>query len=221
MKVVDFLKKAAAKTGIVKVTKERREDDSVEVTVETRSISLEELVARRREESEAQYEKTAAELTVDFDDIFVAGGIETPQHGWSAEKALEMVESEDLGALGPGRIARLLLDRLDEENIPAEDIVKDAAARDQALDSYERYAYKKLQERSKERRQEITKLSQRIDELAKQAKSLESAQRKDEEFFDAWLERKKSMEERLLRVVSLITPDHGVEAGSVVKEDND
>ena len=220
MKVVDFLKKVAAKTGIVKVMKERREDDSVVVTIETRSITLEELVAEHREEREARYGEMATELTVDFDKLFEATKIESPQHGWNAQKALEFLESEDLGALGQGRIARLLLDRLDEEDIPAEDIVKDAAARDQALDSYERYAYKKLQERSKERRQETAKLGQQIEEMAQRIKSLESAVEKDEDFFDAWLDRKKMMEQRLLKLVSLITSDHDVEVGSVTKEED-
>ena len=221
MKVVDFLKKAAAKTGFVKVMKERHEDDAAEVTIETRSITLEELVVEHREEREAGYGEMATELTVDFDKIFEATKIESPGHGWNAQKALEILESEDLGALGQEKIARLLLDRLDEEDIPAEDIVKDAAARDQALDSYERYAHKKLQERSKERRQETAKLARQIEEMAQRIKSLKSAMEKDEDFFDAWLERKIKMEQRFLNLVSLITSDHDVEVGSVTKKEED
>lgn len=202
MKVVELIRKAGAKAGLIHV---QEEVGTIEIEVfEKRIISLREL-------QQAEQETLAApppEITISFAQIFEAINLPVPTHGWTVEKVREMVRS-----LGRQDAGKAVLEALKKDNVPAEDIIKDAVSRDKALDSYETFVVKKLEERSAARTRAVEEYHQQIAECQEQIRTLQSSQSKEEKAFRDWQNRKVREEEEMAEAVLLLTQDHGITIG--------
>lgn len=105
-----------------------------------RSLTLAELLAETQAthaQREAELQTAAAGLTADFGAIFQAAGVSDPPHGWSIEKAAAFVRDPERAAKGRAEQRRALQAQLAIEQVPPEDVVRDATARDAAADAYE------------------------------------------------------------------------------------
>ena len=202
MKVVELIRKVGAKAGLLHV---QDEVQMVEIEVfEKRIISLQEL-------QQAEQETLAApppEITISFPQIFEAIKLPVPAHGWTVEKVREMIRS-----LGRPEAGKAVLEALKKDNVPVDDIIKDAVSRDKALDSYENFVAKKMEDRSTSRKRAIEELKQQIEESQQQIHKLQSSQSKEETAFRDWQNRKVQEEEELAEAVSLFTTDHGITVG--------
>jgi hypothetical protein len=98
-------------------------------------------------------------------------------------------------------------------------VVEDAVRRDQGLDAYERFARKKQQERLAGITERIKQEEARISEAQRTIEELKKAVAKEEEAFNAWLQRKTAKEEELASVVALLTSDAKITIGKT-KESN-
>lgn len=143
-----------------------------------------------------------------FDAIYRAAGIETPKHGFTAEKVLEMLASPELAALdGKARAGALaaFLKMNPAGAVPITDIVEDAVRRDQALDQFERFLQGKLAERSTTADRDNARLQAEIDELVRANREKMDANRRAidaaRERFETWRATKKAEERRLAQAV--------------------
>jgi len=143
-----------------------------------------------------------------FDAIYRAAGIETPKHGFTAEKVLEMLASPELAALdGKARAAALaaFLKMNPAGAVPITDIVEDAVRRDQALDQFERFLQSKLAERSTAADRDNARLQAEIDELVRVNREKMDAHRRAidaaRERFETWRAAKQAEERRLAQAV--------------------
>lgn len=143
-----------------------------------------------------------------FDAIYRAAGIETPKHGFTAEKVLEMLASPELAALdGKARAAALaaFLKMNPAGAVPITDVVEDAVRRDQALDQFERFLQGKLAERSTAADRDNARLQAEIDELVRVNREKMDAHRRAidaaRERFETWRAAKQAEERRLAQAV--------------------
>jgi len=222
MKVVEFLKRIASKTGVVRLSDEPPEAEGggerrEAPAIRTRVVSLTELLDQDRKAREKVAAPASVEYTIDFDQIWAALKIEVFAHGWNVERIAKYLDSEHARGLERNAARQALLALLSAGGVDPGDIVRDAVNKDDALDSYEQYTHRKLLERGEQRRREIADLERQIGELGAKIESIRAVQAKDEEAFGEWLQRKVAKEEELVRVVSLVAAEHTVEAGRVTK----
>lgn len=220
MKVLNVLRKAgliAVEEDASKESREAKDDPrgrgepKVGSTREVKNVH----VVPPPPSEEALAPLASQELLVDFDKIFAALKLPVPAHGWTVEKATAALESSHFQSLDPPTKKAALLAMLGASGAPPEDVIEDAIRRDQALDSYEAFARKKLTERLVGVDRGVAEEEARIQESQKKITELKASRGKEETVFQEWLKKKVVKEEALARVVSLLTADSVISVGGV------
>lgn len=157
----------------------------------------------------------------DFAAIYKASGVTAPSHGFSAEKVLEIFSSPEFEPLDPRAKAAALMGFLKMNPsgpVPLTDVIQDALKRDQALDGFEGFLAKKLEQRQAQIDQEDAALQREIDEVTRRnkekmdqnGKALES----EKERFATWQARKRIEERRLFDAVAPFVEENPVTLGA-------
>ncbi len=215
MKVLEFLKKLAANAKLIQIIEETEQEKKSKI--ETLRISLPHLIRKK----ELQENESAPELNTPFDKIYELYKIKPPAHGWDIDKVVNMLSSRGFKEINCPEAKKALQDIAAGNNILSQDIIKDALSRDQALDSYEQFVYKRIQERIKTREGKRDSLNQKIQECRQEISQLESAQARDKEGFEKWVGKKVLKEEELVNVVSLLTSDNLISVGPVYNKEQE
>jgi hypothetical protein len=181
---------------------------------------LQKLPAQPRLDEQA-LPKAAGDEIPDFDSIYSASGVKDPAHGFSAYKVLEILSSPDFAGLEPRAKAAALsgfLKMNPSGPVAIVDVIKDAVARDQALDGFEQFLKKKLDSRAEEIGKENAGLQAEIDELARRnQEKMEGNRRaleKEKQRFTEWQARKRVEERRLFDAVGPFVEQNPVSLGS-------
>jgi len=139
-------------------------------------------------------------------DVYLAARIPVPPHGYTVLKIAEMLQSEHLQALPSDVKRKSILVALDAAGVPVDEVIRDAVARDRALDTYERVLEQQIediraakaaenQRLEDEVAQRVAELRARIDENTRQVgRELEELQ--------AWRVRKQREETTIAEAVS-------------------
>jgi hypothetical protein len=115
-------------------------------------------------------------------------------------------------------VQKAVLGMLSAEQAKVEDIVKDAVAQDQALDAYDAFVRRKMEDRAAARQRRIDEIRSQIKELEQEAERQNEESRADRERWRAWLARKIAHEQDMVQalsvlldvpVVSITPPDSG------------
>lgn len=157
----------------------------------------------------------------DFAAIYKASGVTSPAHGFSAEKVLEILSAPEFEPLDAKAKAAALMGFMKMNPsgpVPLSDVIQDALARDQALDGFEAFLAKKLEQRQAQLDQENAGLQREIDEVTRRNKekmdqngqALES----EKERFATWQARKRIEERRLFDAVAPFVEENPVTLGA-------
>ena len=157
----------------------------------------------------------------DFAAIYKASGVTAPAHGFSAEKVLEILSAPEFEPLDAKAKAAALMGFMKMNPsgpVPLSDVIQDALARDQALDGFEAFLAKKLEQRQAQLDQESAALQREIDEVTRRnkekmdqnAKALES----EKERLASWQARKRIEERRLFDAVAPFVEENPVTLGA-------
>ena len=159
----------------------------------------------------------------DFESIYKASGVSDPKHGFSAYKVLEILSSPDFEGLDLKAKAAALSGFLKMNPagpVPITDVVQDAVRRDQALDGFEEFLRKKLDQRRAQLDQENETLQKEIDELTRRNKEKMDGNRgaltAEKERFATWQARKRIEERRLFDAVAPFVQENPVTLGESV-----
>jgi hypothetical protein len=164
-------------------------------------------------------------LSYDFDKVYEAARVAPPAHGWTIERVIKLLRTEQFKSMPPETVKQSLLGMLAAENVPAVDIVKDAIARDKAIDAFELHLRGKMKERQKQyqqqvenNRREIEALKAAMGDLDRQINEAETASRQEEIDLLNWLDTaKRAKEEDLARAVTFLTAEPVISIGRVDK----
>jgi hypothetical protein len=177
--------------------------------IQTRSVSLRELASEIKSVEVRALADSPAEFSVPFEKIFETAGISSDPKDWTIERLKRVIDGESLKHKSREEVQRSVLDLLNSEKVPVEKIVKDAMARDQALDSFESFARDKMQARIEGGKKRLQEMEFRIKELQKESTALERELKTDEEKWKEWRKLKREQERELASAVSYII-DHPV-----------
>jgi hypothetical protein len=186
-----------------------------------RRLSMDEVLkpvgGRPKIDESALSAAAAGDDVPDFAAIYKAAGVKEPSHGYSAPKVLEILSSSELAPLPAAAKAAALSGFLKMNPtgpVPIADVIKDAVARDQALDGFEDFLKKKLEARRAELDKENVRLQAEIDEVSRRNKEKMDANRHaldgEKERLAAWQTRKRIEERKLFDAVSPFVEENPV-----------
>src|SRR5262245_5653014 len=141
MNLLAMLRKLGDRLGILELSQDSQQS-SVPLKVQTRSVTLSELIMTIQITEVRNLAEMPAELSVPFDEIFTAAGIQAPPGGWTVDRLVEYVSVERIRKMDRSDAQRETLGMLKAEKVDPEDVVKDAISRDQALDAFEQFTTK-------------------------------------------------------------------------------
>jgi hypothetical protein len=202
MGLITLLESWGGKLGVLEMG--RGQTPQTPAKIETRTVTLAELSTEVRSEEVRALADQPAELSVPFEKIFETAGIKAGTKGWTVMKLHGLLSSEPYKTAGKEDAQKRVLETLRAENVSAEEIVKDAMARDKVLDSFEVYARKKMEDRRVARERKIVDLKDRIAQLQKELSETESRKKGDEETWTQWKARKKGAEQDMAWAIGFV-----------------
>jgi hypothetical protein len=143
MDLLGMLRKLGDRLGIIEMSADPQQS-ALPVKIQTRTITLDELVSIHLKDVQDLAE-LSTELPASFDAIFKAAKIKEPPGGWTVDRLRDFLNTERIRALDRVETQRETLQLLAAEKVDAADIIKDAIARDQALDAFAEFTLKKIQ----------------------------------------------------------------------------
>ena len=108
--------------------------------LKTRHITLDALLRERLVDDVESQETSLAEalgLDATLAEIYAAGGVKDPEHGWSVDKVVELMAAAVRKSMPPSQIARTVEAALYDAGVDPREIAIDAVTRDEVLDLYE------------------------------------------------------------------------------------
>jgi len=177
--------------------------------IQTRSVSLRELASEIRSIEVRDLADGPAELMIPFEKIFEAAGISSKPENWTIDRLKGVVENESCKQKPREEVQRRVLELLASEGVSTEMLIKDAIARDQALDSFQSRADEKMHERRQSCKNRLLEIEQQIKDLEAERGTLEESLKAEEDKWREWKKKKRANERELASLTSYIV-DHPV-----------
>jgi len=197
MKLADRIRDVAGRLGIVRLV-------AVDVSaagpgsqierLKMRNVSLKDLAADIRADEVRALAEMPAELSVPFAAVFEAAGVKPPEHGWTIERLSSLLKTDQYKAMDRPSVQKAVLGLLANDKVQAEDLVKDAVARDNSLDAFETFVRKKMGDRNAARQRRTAACLAEIKSLEEECSRHTEEGRADEERLAEWIRRKSEYE---------------------------
>jgi O-methyltransferase involved in polyketide biosynthesis len=114
------------------------------------------------------------------------------------------VENESFKQKPREEVQRRVLELLASEGVSTEMLIKDAIARDQALDSFQSRADEKMHERRQSCKNRLLEIEQQIKDLEAERGTLEESLKAEEDKWREWKKKKRANERELASLASYI-----------------
>jgi len=179
--------------------------------VKTRIVTLHELTCEIKSLEVSALADESEEAAPPPERIFETAGIAPNPKGWSVDKLKEIIQGELDKKKPREEIQKSVLAMMNADGVTAGDIVKDAVARDRALDAFEETA----QERMAAGRKRIQDIEAQIEALRREDAGLRERMEERERQWSEWKRQKRAYENDLAATIAYIV-DH-----PVITTDND
>jgi hypothetical protein len=196
MDLIGILRKLGDRVGIIEMSPAEKQA-SAPAKIQTRTITLSELMMTVRISEVHELAERPADLSVPFEDIFKAAGHSAEKAVWTVERLQEFLNSDRIRKMSREDAQHATLQMLKEENVDAADIIKDAIFRDQALDAFEDSI-------SRKRQRWISEQQQLLSDLAAQMKQVEKEIAVEDERWKDWRGQKRQRERDMAYAVGFL-----------------
>lgn len=203
MSFLDLLQTVGGRLGILEAPYKATGGEAVKVT--TRTVTLDELKSEIRSEAVRTLADLPAELTVSYEKIFEAAGVTALAHGWNVARLEALLRAEPYKSQERALAQRTLLSLLNSERVPPEDLVKEAMAQDQALDAFEVFVRKKVEDHMAMAEHQIAELDAKIQALQTERARLAERIPLDQDKLREWRRRKRAYERDLAAAIGYLT----------------
>ncbi len=164
-------------------------------------------------------EKPKNSPTVTFTQIFEAANIAPPPHGFTIYKVADMLASDRLKNMTPENKAAAVMVAVEAGGAKLEDVVRDAVARDKALDAFEEFQERRLADLRKAKEEENKKLKEEVKAFVNQKRAQFQKNRQAvaalEEEINNWREVKRQEEERIHDAIGHFVAQNPITKGKV------
>jgi len=173
--------------------------------VVTRTVTLAELKTEIRSEEVRTLADLPAELTVSFDMIFEAAGVASSKPEWNVARLKALLRTEAYQSQERTAAQQALLNLLRSEQVQTEDLVKEAMAQDQALDAFEVFVCKKVEDHMATAEHQIAEMDAKFQALQAERTRLEARIQLDQSRLRAWRRSKRAYERDLAAAIGYLT----------------
>ncbi len=144
---------------------------------------------------------------VRVEDIYRTAGIVSPRSGYSISKVVEMLHSEHTRELSKDAKRSAVLIALDAAGVPIDDVLQDAKARHDALDSYEAEQRREVDAEWQRKAEENVQIQAELECVkahyaARVGRNLDGVAR-EKAAFNSWLTMKKQESQSITEAVDL------------------
>jgi hypothetical protein len=182
-----MLRKLGDRIGIIEMSSPPQAP-SAPAKIQTRTVTLTELVMKIQVREVRELAEMPAELDVPFDDVFKAAGI--PSSGWTVGRLQEFLRSERIRAMDRAAAQQETVRMLAGEKVDPANLVKDAMSRDQALDAFEESIRKKREQWLADKTAQVQRLQKEI--------------AAEKEKWSEWRQRKRQFERNMAHAVGYL-----------------
>jgi hypothetical protein len=207
MSFFKFLQGIGDRLGILEAVADA--EAAPEIIIQTRTVTLRELEGEIRSQEVRQLAESFAELSIPFERIFETAGISSKPEDWTIERLQVWIASEPLAGKSREEVQKTILHQLSSEGVPVETLIKDAVARDRALDSFEAGMSEKVKDRRDSFQKRRIEIEAQIKDLQRESLQLEDQMGKDGKAWQEWRKQKRARERELAFLASYVV-DHPV-----------
>jgi hypothetical protein len=153
-----------------------------------------------------------------FEQVYEAADIRQPAHGFTIFKIADMLRSEHIRTL-PVEIKRSsVLLALDAAGVKLEEVIQDAVRRDKALDAFEAFQQRVLDQLEGRKTEENQKLQEEADRVLNELRARIQANNdevaRERERVNTWRLKKQQEEKRIAEAVAPFASENPVSVGS-------
>jgi hypothetical protein len=208
MSLIATLRDLGSRLGLMQV--ERAAAPAAPARIATRTLTLDELQlavpdpARLAALAVARCAAPPSDLALPFAAIDEAAGVAVPAHGWSVEQVAAFLARPELAGATRELAQGALLTALQAAGAPPADVVRDACARDQALDGFAQAAHAELARRRGRRRARAEQIAVARAALDAEAAALDAQDHDDAARWQAWWQAKLARERALAAAAGMV-----------------
>jgi hypothetical protein len=170
----------------------------------THILTLSDLVTQFRGDEVRALAQLPAELSLPFDRIFQAAAIKPPIHGWDIHRLQSLLATDQYKSMDRSAAQQAILGLLATEKAHVDDLIKDALARDQAIDAFETFVRQKMTQRGDAQNNRIAEIDSQIRQLQEEIARLQEEIKTDQEHLRQWHQKKIAYEKDLAAAVSYL-----------------
>jgi hypothetical protein len=202
MSFLKFLEGIGDKLGILESVS--TPESKPATRIQTRSVSLKELASEIRSGEVRILADSPAELSIPFEEIYAAAGISSKPEDWTIDRLKQVIARESGKQKSRDAVQKAVLEHLGSERVVAEILVKDAIARDQALDAFESRVDEKMRDRNQACKRRLLELETQIKDLREECAKIEAGLKADDGKWSEWKRRKREYERELAETAGYI-----------------
>jgi hypothetical protein len=203
MSFLNLLQTVGGRLGILEAPAKENSDELAKVV--TRTVTLAELRTEIRSEEVRTLADLPAELTVPFDKIFEAAGVTHAKPGWNVARLKALLGSESFRSQERAAAQQALLSLLRSEQVESEELVREAMAQDQALDAFEVFVGKKVEDHMAAEEHQIAEIDAKIQALQGERMRLSARIQLDQNRLREWRRNKRAYERDLAAAIGYLT----------------
>jgi hypothetical protein len=147
----------------------------------------------------------------DWNAVYREAGVHPPPHGYGVDRVGEMLETKRFGSLDRDTKRKAILAALDAAGVSIRDVVQDAVARDHALEAFETFKQREVEEMRVRTEGRMQTIQQELETVLRDSNAeLERLKRGTEESvraFAQFQEKRRAEEKRLREFLSHFVRD--------------
>ena len=172
--------------------------------IKTRNVTLRELTTQLHAENMRVLAESPVELTIAYEKVFETAGIQGLSNGWCVEQLVQLLQSKPHKEMNRKALQLAVLEKLAAGNVTAEELIKDAVAKDQALDAFEAFVGKKMKDRFSARQMRMVEIEKEITVLRQEQMRLKQDDQGETTQLSEWQRKKGEYENEILEVVDFL-----------------
>lgn len=218
---MSFVRKLFERAGLVTVdvpVSPTAAGTATPAPLQRRSVSMAELLAeaqRAGAHAAPHLSAPAARFAVDVSEVLAQAALTVPPHGWTADRAAELLAGEALVQSDREARRQGLSAALAAAEAPAEDLLRDAGARDRAIDVYAEILGRKVREERARLADAAEAAEGRRRAAEAELERLSAERRAVDAAYRAFVRAKRLRERAWAEVVALLADDAQMDAAVV------
>jgi hypothetical protein len=200
MSLIHSLRNVATKLGILRVIAVAGPQEPTTIT--TRTISLKDLTTELRASEVAALAQSPAHWHIPFEQVFDAAGIKPNAADLLLDKLDEL--TGPCKGLPREEAQARLLSTLAEQHVTVEELMRNAMARDKALDAYSQTLFENRQQRRRLQREKAAELRAQAAQLQNELQRIEGEARLDDKHWNDWWKQKVAYEQELASTLNYL-----------------